>query len=136
MTQIRKICHNLQPEIDSCIEYLLSNCNVKYNHTGVKGYISDVRKGAAKIDGRFTVPLWAYNKKYPEQDKKHNESFSAYFTYYVAHELAHILRHNTYGLVGSHDFRYYEIFINLCPKHLQFFELDYIKTAGEYGVGK
>lgn len=133
MKKLRKICHHLQPEINEVINRLLSECKVEYNNEGIKGYIADVRRGYARWDGQFTVPLWAYDKRYAGLNYRGEED---YFIYYVAHELSHQLRYIKYGKEGSHDFRFYEIFMDICPKHLQHFELEYKSTASKYGISK
>ena len=128
---LRKICHELQPKIDSTIKELLSECKTKYSTEGVAGYIADTSRGRAHHDGQFTVPLWAYDRRYKGISYHGDEG---HFKYYVAHELAHQLRYIKYGKNTDHDFRFYEIFMDVCPKDLQHFELNYKPSSSKYGI--
>ena len=147
MKQLRKIQQQHQAEIDEVINRLLSECKVEYNNEGVRGFVADTHRGFAHYDGQFTVPQWAYDKQHLSQqdfEKKHcvhagwNKvkayKKEGYFIYYVAHELAHQLRYIKYNKGGGHDFRFYEIFMDICPKDYQHHELNYKKTASKYGI--
>ena len=131
MKVLRKIKHELQNEINIVIDRLLSECKTEYDNEGISGFIADVRRGLAYMDGRFTVPLWAYDRR---NNGKNYRGDEGYFVYYVAHELSHQLRYKKYGLNGGHDFRFYEIFIDVCPKEYQHFELNYKKTSSKFGI--
>ena len=133
MTKLRKICYHLQSQINEVISILISECKTEYDIKGIVGYVADTTRGFSHFDGQFTVPLWAYDKRYKGKGSFGEEG---YFTYYVAHELAHQLRYKKYGKDGSHDYRFYEIFMDICPKQFQHFELEYKKTASKYGIGK
>lgn len=133
MKRILKIRHDLQNEIDKVITNLLNDCSVKFDIEGIIGYVADIRRGCAKFDGRFTVPLWAYDRRYKGKSYRGEEG---YFTYYVAHELAHELKYKKYGKHSGHDFEFYEIFMTICPKKLQHFELHYKKTSSKYGISQ
>jgi len=123
--KLRKIQHHLQAEINAVISELIVNSKEQYDIGEIKGYVSDLARGYSYSNGRqFTVPLWAYDYK---ED--------GYFTYYVAHELSHQLSYN-HSLKGVHDFIFYEIFMNVCPKELQHFELDFRPSASKYGISK
>lgn len=99
----------------------------------VRGYIADVARGQARSsDNTFTVPYWAYNPGHP----KNLSSNGGYFTYYVSHELAHLISFKKHGVRCNHDYRFYEVFKEVCPSIYQYFELDYKKTAGNFGIGK
>lgn len=129
--KLKKICYHLQCEIDKAIDTLISECRVEYDIEGIAGCITDSVVGRAKFDGRFTVPLWAYDKRFKGKNYRGEEG---YFIYYVAHELAHQLRYKKYGMDGVHDYKFYEIFKEICPNYLQHFELNYIKTSRKYGI--
>lgn len=77
MKQIRKIVHKHQNKIDTIIEKLAKK--IKEDPNDYNGFVADVAYGRAREDGTFTVPLWALRKKK-----------EGYFTYYVAHEMAHV----------------------------------------------
>lgn len=126
MKAIKSIQPQFQKQIDNITDRLLSDFNKiesDIDFDGIKGYVTDTVRGHAYNDGRFTVPVWAYKSKK-----------EGYFNYYVAHELAHQLRYKKYETDGVHDFKFYSIFIVICPKDLQHYELEYKKTASKYGI--
>lgn len=123
-TAIRMKCVRYQYEIDGMISWLLNQYDKRISDKSFNGYITDTCRGRAHVaEGQFTVPLWAY--------KRGND----YFTYYVAHEMSHIIawRKNHNGV--AHDKHFYEVFKKLCPISCQKYELGYKKRAGvSYGV--
>ncbi len=121
---IRKICYNHQQEIDHLISKLLFNYDKRLSSKNFKGYVTDTCRGRAHVaEGQFTVPLWAY--------KRGND----YFTYYVAHEMSHIIAWRKNHKCVAHGKHFYDVFKQLCPISCQKYELGYKKRAGvSYGV--
>jgi hypothetical protein len=79
----------------------------------------------------FTVPYWAFNPN----DWRNKRTNQGYFIYYVAHELSHLLTVKKYNdNKCKHDYKFYSIFMEICPKEYQYFELGYKKTAAKYGI--
>ncbi len=113
MKKPRKIVYTLQEKIDVIINSLAPGL-------GMKGYITDTYKGKSYFEGFFSVPLWAYRKGVE------------YFTYYVAHELAHQIRYKRFDQCGYHDDKFYSVFKKVCPKELQSLELHYKKSFKKY----
>lgn len=132
MRKFRKIQHNLQNVINNEIEKLLEN--TEFNSEGINGFIADVERGRARFSTlQFTVPLWVYNKNAPFLFMKEE----GYFTYYVAHELSHVLSYKKYNLNGKgHGENFYKIFKIVCPKEYQHFELHYKPSSKKYGINK
>lgn len=128
MKKLRKIQHHLQNTLDKTIKELLKD--TEFTSDGIKGYIADVRRGYAYFDGQFTIPLWVHDKT----GKEGYRTEDGYFTYYVAHELAHQLKYKKYGPISGHDNKFYEIFKLICPKKYQRFELYYKPSAKRYGI--
>ncbi len=121
-----KIKAQLQEKIDHMIAKVLANTPYASYQKDVRGYIADVKRGRAySRDSLFTVPYWAYKPDHP----KNLRSNGGYFTYYVAHELSHLIVFKEFGGSANHDARFYEIFRIICPEEYQHFELDYIKNA-------
>lgn len=140
MKRINNVQHSVQILIDSAIKDLLSEYDKLESEkdvdiTEIKGYVVDGRRGMAHLkEGYFTVPLWALKKGL---DYSIEKGINDYFTYYTAHELSHILAYRKYNdLKGHHDFRFYEIFMKICPKEFQYHELHYKKSAVKYGIEK
>lgn len=129
MRKLRKIQKGLQPIIDSTIEELLENTEFKSD--GIKGYIADVARGMSYRDGQFTVPLWAYDKTGLGYRKQ-----GGYFKYYVAHELSHQISYKEYDNNNGHNENFYKVFMKICPKDIQHFELNYKPSAKKYGITK
>lgn len=119
--QVNKIQHDLQPIIEAEIEKVLSGTG--FDSDGITGYITDTKIGEAEFEAlTFTVPLWAYER-------------TGYFTYYVAHELSHLLAYIKYGDKGKgHGEYFYEVFMEICPQKLQYFELCYEPSFEQYFV--
>jgi len=133
MKNLRKVQPQLQERIDKMICEILLNTPYYEFRKEVRGYVADVTRGQASYkDNMFTVPSWAYNPRHP----KNLSSGGGYFTYYVSHELAHLIAYKKYGARCYHDFRFYKVFKEVCPKNYQYFELDYKKTASNYGICK
>lgn len=133
MKKLQKIQAQLQKQIDNMIAAILMDTPYFEFCREVRGYIADVARGQAHYkDNMFTVPHWAYNPGHP----KNLSSNGGYFSYYVAHELAHLIAYKKHGCRCSHDSRFYEIFVEICPEDFQYFELAYKKTAGKYGVSE
>ena len=89
---------------------------------GFMGYVTNTQRGLSYYEGFFSVPLWAWEKG-PE-----------YFTYYVAHELSHQIRYKRFGDSGVHDEHFYSVFKEVCPVHLQHYELNYKKSFAKYAA--
>lgn len=133
MKRLNSIQDHLQGEIDAVIIALMANSQFFHMRDQIRGYIADVTRGCAwDKPYRFTVPYWAYNPSF----KKNRESNGGYFIHYVAHELSHILAHIKYGIVDTHDAKFYEMFTQICPEEYQHYELQYKKSASRYGVKK
>ena len=129
MRKPNKIRYDLQSEIDKVINELLTDTGQSIGN--YRAYIVNQRRGRASYRrGFFTVPLWAFDRRY----KDNYRGAEGYFKYYVAHELSHILRYIKYNDHGVHDYRFYEIFMRLCPTDLQHLELNYLPTSSKYGI--
>ena len=92
----------------------------------VKGYVCDVACGRAKRKKSggyyFTIPHWAYRRG------------TAYFRYYVAHELAH-LASKYRGHKFAHDKYFYQSFKDICPEDVQHYEFPYKpRVAKQFGL--
>jgi predicted SprT family Zn-dependent metalloprotease len=124
MRQLKKIQSQFQEKLDKVVDELVSQYPRKINLRKLKWYVTDTCRGRAYHEGQFTVPLWAYKKG------------DDYFKYYTAHELAHYITFKRFGKNHSHDAKFYNVFIELCPKHLQYHELKYKKTSCKYGIKK
>jgi len=131
MKTFPKVQPQFQEQIDKKISGILVRTSYYRFRKEVRGYIADVTRGQAYYKyNMFTVPSWAYHPGY----RKNLSSQGGYFTYYVSHELAHLIAYKKYGVSCKHDSRFYEIFKEVCPKKYQYFELDYKKTASRYGI--
>ena len=71
--------------------------------------INNRNRGWARKSG-FSIPMWAKNRG--------NE----YFTYYICHELSHILSG------WKHDCIFYNKFKKICPNYLWVHEKGYLPT--------
>jgi len=116
----RKIVTCYQPVIDSITNDLLSKAGFPRN--GIKAFVVKQRKGHSIYhpDNIFSVPLWAYFRS------------REYFTYYVAHELAHIISHKHNDYTPGHKEPFYKYFKMICPKEYWHYETKYIKSSGQY----
>jgi hypothetical protein len=133
MKNLSNIQPQLQEQIDNMIAWILFHTPYYEFRKEVRGYIADVSRGQAIYKyNMFTVPYWAYKPTH----SKNLSSKGGYFIYYVAHELAHLIAFKKHGGRCNHDFRFYEVFKEVCPKNYQYFELDYKKTASNYGISK
>lgn len=132
MKKFRKIQDNLQSIINNEINILLKDKEL--DAKGIVGFIADVKVGRARYSTmQFTVPLWTYTKKAVIGYRRHE----GYFTYYVAHELSHLLAYKKYKNKGkNHGEKFYEIFKIICPSEYQYFELYYKPSAKKYGINK
>lgn len=116
-----KIVKRHQDSVDSLVSALLNKSG--FNVT-VRAYVVDQRGGFAYYkDKVITVPLWAYKRG------------KGYFTYYVAHELSHLIAlplgrefngdyYKGYFPV-SHGEHFYTAFFLVCPKSYQHYEKRY-----------
>lgn len=119
--RVNKIQHELQSVLDEKIKILLKKAGLdKFNPTG---YIVDQEYGKAWSKyNLITIPLYAYKSK-----KK------GYFTYYIAHELSHIVaRKSTKKKIESHGKEFYKYFNIICPKKYKHYELDYKPSSKKY----
>ena len=130
MKTVKNIQPQLQEIIDSTIQCLLIEFSKIEDYkdidiTEIRGYIVDGNRGYAHLkQGYFTVPFWAYKK-----------GINDYFIYYTAHELSHIITWRKYcDEKGHHDFKFYDIFMKICPKEFQKYELNYKKSSIKYGI--
>jgi len=131
MDKPKKIQPQLQKHIDEAITKLLSGTSYQKYRNEVQGYIADVVRGHAHSkESMFTVPYWAFKPDYP----KNRRTNGGYFLYYVAHELSHIIAVKIHGGKCFHDPNFYGVFMDICPKEYQHFELRYKKTAAKYGI--
>lgn len=111
--------NNIVPRLQSEIDAAVSLLSPAWGWIRpVKGYVVSSDRGKSYITQRsISVPEWAYDKG------------SDYFLYYVAHELAHILSCSVH-----HDYRFYKIFMEICPVEFQGHELGYKPSAKNYGI--
>lgn len=80
---------------------------------GYQIYAVNQSRGRCRYDHKYvTVPTWAWYQGYD------------YVTYYLAHEVSHMVAKEEHGCVG-HGPDFYEVFKRLCPKHLQHYEYGY-----------
>lgn len=80
----------------------------------IKVYLTTTYRGFAHFDRNYvTIPAYAEIRGVD------------FFLYYIAHELAHILRYQKFGDEGCHDKKFYRCFREICPVELQHHELDY-----------
>jgi len=94
----------------------------KWQQIVEKSYFISGNRGRAYLTNRvITIPYTAH---------KRSDDF---FTYYVAHEISHLIAYKHYKS-GVHDKHFYRIFKKLCPKNYQHYELDYIKRSKNYGI--
>jgi len=117
-TKWKKVRKEFQEELDAVVTEL-SIERLGDRSKDVEGVIVDVRQGKAfPSRGEFSVPLWSLRRG------------RGFFTYYVAHELAHL-----YAETGSHDERFYRWFKLICPEEFQGYEYSYKpKMAESCGV--
>jgi predicted metal-dependent hydrolase len=122
--KLNKIIHKYDEIINKTAQELLYNYDKRLSVNSIKGYVTDTTRGMAYGDEKiYTVPFWSYKRS-----KK-------YFTYYVAHELSHIIQAMKYKYT-LHDEKFYDIFKRICPTEFQHYELHYKKSAGRYGIRK
>jgi predicted SprT family Zn-dependent metalloprotease len=115
---LREYDEKIQLEITS----LLLNYDKRIKPSTVRGYVVKAIRGRAHTEyGQFTVPEWTFIRE------------EGYFTYYVAHELSHVIAWRRYKN-RVHDENFYKIFCKLCPENLQHFEINYKKRSLQYGV--
>lgn len=117
MATVRKVCHELQGEIDAACDMLLSDHRANGHGgrflAGWRFHVTDTVCGRCKNSDRtLTVPKWAYQRG------------ADYFLYYVAHELAHI-----FGDTYKHNAQFMTAFKKLCPPDFWHFELGYKPRA-------
>jgi hypothetical protein len=77
---------------------------------GLRISLNNRTRGWARRSG-FSVPMWAW-------DRGNN-----YFTYYICHELSHILAKGF-----KHDVYFYNKFKKICPTYLWIYEHEYLPT--------
>lgn len=119
---LKKVKSSYQVELNNAISFLLKKYDKRMTPNSIKGYVTDTRRGYAHVEENiFSVPLWAY-KRGPD-----------YFVYYIAHEVAHILCWRKY-FDSNHDYKFYAIFKEICPKEFQHYELHYKKSSVKYGI--
>lgn len=130
MRKIYKIQHSLQKEIDETISQLLEKYP-EFLNTNITGYISDSECGRAFYsENKFYVPLWAFDKRFAGKTYHGDDG---YFTYYVAHELSHIISGHKTGTVG-HKKEFYDVFKQICPTEYQYFEINYKPSCKHFGI--
>lgn len=89
---------------------MVRNLNIKCEF---EIFVTDTVRGRCSYKARnLTVPLWAFN------DKR-----VGYITYYVCHEIAHVMAPATRGNVHGPEFQ--KAFMSICPKEYQHYELNY-----------
>ena len=106
-----------------------------FGNNGYTVYAVDQRRGGVKRSAKTcTIPRWCVER--PETaagitkiELSNNSLLKDYWIYYLAHEIAHVLSDDM-----SHGAVFMKKFIEICPEHLQFFELGYkprnAKAAG------
>ena len=105
--RIIKRCNVYDSELFEIMKKLLFNYDKRINPKSIKGYVVKQNRGHAyHFQSEFTVPEWAYVKG------------KEYFTYYIAHELSHIIAWRKFHNDG-HDKNFYEVFKRICPKEIQ-----------------
>ena len=78
---------------------ILIDCQNKYAFSDIRVKVKHLRRGHSRYKTRLTsIPLWAYGKG------------EAFFTYYVLHEISHIINYDTEGSERGHseDFKQIE----------------------------
>jgi len=129
----RMIKPQFQKEIDDMVDKLLIDTPYYEFCKDFRGYITQTVRGRASRFGTyFTVPYWAYTP-HSEVNKRTN---NGYFIYYTAHELAHIIANSINEEMCHHDSRFYKIFMEICPKEFQYFELAFKPSCKKYGIKK
>lgn len=130
--QPRKQAKNLKSELDDIVNHLIKDSNIsddlKILIKDFECYVCDFSYGYTRYwNNCIVIPLWAHNRSIE------------YFTYYIAHELAHALAYinNSYYSGDLHNEEFYNMFNEICPKKYQHFEYKYKpKNAKRFGVEK
>lgn len=123
--RIVKVRFSYDVQMINIIKVLLSAYDKRINPKGIRGYVVASKRGHAYTSqSEFTVPEWAYNKSIE------------YFTYYIAHELSHIIAYRKFSAHG-HNKEFYDVFKRICPRDLQYHEISYLKKkAHDNGIWK
>lgn len=117
--RFKKIVSHLQGDIDQTIDELLARIGEQRH--GILGYVVNQTRGhAVYSENAFTVPYWAYMRG------------NGYFTYYVAHELAHLLNNRSDDFQPYHKAKFYKHFREVCPEGYWHHEFEYIKSSRRY----
>lgn len=68
---------------------IMLNCQFKYSFNDIKIKVKNIRRGHSYHGTRYiSIPFWA------------SERSKEYFTYYVLHEISHIINHDKSGKRG------------------------------------
>jgi len=90
-------------------------------HDGWDIYVTDTVRGRCNYNSKnMTVPLWAF-KVSPDKGASKHLNDRGYTLYYACHEIAH----GVAGVKAAHGPAFMDVFMAICPKHLQHFELGY-----------
>ena len=82
--------------------------------------VDQVRGRAYCNNNTITIPLWCLD----------TDKGGGYLSWYVAHEMAHILAWKRYKNSG-HDLNFYRCLVELCPPANQKYEYDYMKLSAK-----
>lgn len=136
MPIIKKRVEKHEDLIHRIAHRLLKNAGIETDFdnrifAGYKLYCCDTKRGWCYYNTKhITIPLWAvYARR------------GGYLTYYIAHELSHAIASNKFGddyglsyVYKPHGPEFMEIFMKVCPKSYQHYEIDYkprnAKAAG------
>ena len=82
--------------------------------------VDQVRGRAYCNNNTITIPLWCLD----------TDKGGGYLSWYVAHEMAHILAWKRYKARG-HGLEFYRCLVQLCPPANQKYEYDYMKLSAK-----
>ena len=99
-------------------------------------YVVDQTRGMAYVNNcppRITIPLWLFDEDIVSMHYGERSSIEDAVTYYVAHELSHLIAHPARG----HGKKFMYVLSYLCPVKLQWHEHTYKpRNAAAAGVAK
>lgn len=91
---------------------------------GITLYVTNTTCGRfCNKNMNITVPTWALELN--PSDVSIHENDAEYAIYYACHEIAHALSDKTRVRGVMHSTEFYARFIEVCPAHIQHFELGY-----------
>jgi len=123
---MKNIIYEYDNKVNEIAYKLLKNINYdnliqKYK---INGHVCKIHRGKANVDYTFSIPIFAFNKGIE------------YFTYYIAHELSHILQYIFHNRM-NHRSTFYKYFVMVCPEEFQKYEINYKpRLFNKYGIKK